>query len=95
MRVGKMKKFVARYVRKSGEELCTGDTALPKHRGPLLDQIKAWLAEAPEEQLRKMPNFLRASQLNPMAEKLEKRFNEIQQQSPNCTLTVAVGSNVL
>ncbi|XP_028281528.1 tumor necrosis factor receptor superfamily member 6B [Parambassis ranga] len=87
MRVGRMKKFVQRYIYKSGEERSTRDTNLPKQRGPLMDHIRMWLGEAREEDLKKLPLMLKATQLNTMAEKLLKRFNEIKQQSPDCRLS--------
>lgn len=65
-----------------------GATTVPKHRGPLQHQIKAWLAKAPVEQLKKVPEMLKASQLSSMAERLEKRVREIEQQAPNCSLTL-------
>ncbi|XP_047453742.1 tumor necrosis factor receptor superfamily member 6B-like isoform X2 [Mugil cephalus] len=71
------------YVPESGEER---PTTLPKQRGPLLDHIRRWLARAQEEQLRNLPE--RVSKLNTMAEKLEKRFSEIEQRIPNCTLSI-------
>ncbi|XP_068591790.1 tumor necrosis factor receptor superfamily member 6B-like [Cebidichthys violaceus] len=80
MRVIKMKRFVARYIHKSEEG------TLPKQRGPLMDQIRAWLAQAPEEQLKALPKMLQASQLCSLTDKLETIFKEIKQQSPNCTL---------
>lgn len=86
MRVAKMKKFVARYIHKSGVERRTRGTTVPRQRGPLLDEIRAWLAEAPIEQLRDLPKMLRDTQLTAVAEKLENRLNEIKQQSPVCTL---------
>lgn len=51
-----------------------------------MDQIRAWLAQAPEEQLKALPKMLKASQLCSLTEKLETIFKEIKQQSPNCTL---------
>lgn len=60
--------------------------SVPRQRGPLMQHIKAWLAEAPEEKLRKLPQMLRASQLNSVAEKLEKSLQEIEQKSPGCNL---------
>ncbi|XP_076593924.1 uncharacterized protein LOC143324980 [Chaetodon auriga] len=86
MRVAKLKKFVARYIHKSAEERRVSRTAHLRQRGPLQDQIRAWLAEAPEEQLEKLPEMLRAIQLSCMAEKLETRLTEIQQQTSNCTV---------
>ncbi|KAF1387664.1 hypothetical protein PFLUV_G00082290 [Perca fluviatilis] len=79
MRVPKMKIFVARYVH-------TSEEALPNHRGPLMDQIRAWLAQAPEEELKKLPQMLKASQLCSMQEKLETIVSDIKQHSPNCSL---------
>ncbi|XP_042346300.1 tumor necrosis factor receptor superfamily member 6B-like [Plectropomus leopardus] len=79
MRVAKMKTFVSTYIHKSGAG------TLPKHRGPLMDQIRAWIAQAPDEQLKKLPQMLKESQLCSMTEKLGKIVGDIQQQSPNCT----------
>ncbi|GAA6226862.1 tumor necrosis factor receptor superfamily member 6B-like [Lates japonicus] len=76
MRVAKMKKFVTRYINRS----------VPSQRDHLLNLIKTWLAEAPKEQLRQLPEMLKASQLNSMEEKLENRVQEIKQQSPECNL---------
>ncbi|TKS81834.1 Tumor necrosis factor receptor superfamily member 6B [Collichthys lucidus] len=73
------------YIR-SGQDRRIRDTVLPKQRGPLLDQIKAWLNDASVEQLKKLPGMLRDTQLTAMADKLEKRLSEIQQQTSNCTL---------
>ncbi|AWO96889.1 putative tumor necrosis factor receptor superfamily member 11B-like [Scophthalmus maximus] len=78
MRVAKMKRFVTRYI----------DKSVPRQRGPLLLQIRAWLAQAPEEQLRKLPQMLQMSQLSSMAEKLQKRLLEIKLQSPGCSLCI-------
>ncbi|XP_044063130.1 tumor necrosis factor receptor superfamily member 6B-like [Siniperca chuatsi] len=86
MRVAKMRKFVTRYIHKPRDKRCIGGT-VPRQRGPLLDQIRAWLAQAPTIELIKLPQMLRATQLSSMAEKLEKRLHEIEQQNPNCTLT--------
>ncbi len=77
-----------RFIHKSGTERRIRGAALPRQRGPLLDQIRAWLAEATEEQLSEVPKMLRDVQLNVMEEKLENRFKEIMQQSPNCTLAL-------
>ncbi|XP_040899418.1 tumor necrosis factor receptor superfamily member 6B-like [Toxotes jaculatrix] len=78
MRVAKLKKFVTRYIGKS----------VRRQRDLLLQQIKVWLAHAPEEQLRKLPQMLNASHCGSMAEKLEKRLLEIKQQNPGCSLTL-------
>lgn len=63
-----------RYAHKPGRPV-------PRHRGPLLDQIALWLSEVPLEQLRKLPEMLRATQLNSVADKLEKAVSAL-----NCTL---------
>lgn len=60
------------YIRRSGGARRIRGTALPRQRGPLQDQIRAWLVEAPNEQLEKLPEMLRAAQLTSLAEKLEK-----------------------
>uniref|UniRef100_UPI0037E8326B tumor necrosis factor receptor superfamily member 6B-like n=1 Tax=Semicossyphus pulcher TaxID=241346 RepID=UPI0037E8326B len=78
MPVQKMKRFVSRYVRRSAEE------SRPRHRGHLMDHIRAWLAEATHEQLTQLPVMLRALHFNSLTEKLEKRLSEIKHQSPNC-----------
>ncbi|XP_042278605.1 tumor necrosis factor receptor superfamily member 6B-like [Thunnus maccoyii] len=80
-RAGKLRKFVARYIRKSGEE------TLPQHKGPLLDEIREWLDKASVEELKKLPEMLKAVQLNSMTEKLEKRLDEIEQ-TLNCSLSL-------
>ncbi|XP_073341541.1 tumor necrosis factor receptor superfamily member 11B-like [Pagrus major] len=82
MRVTKIKKFVSRYIHKSGERHDM-HTPVSRQRGPLMDEIRAWLAGASQEQLKRLPEMLRATQLTAMAEKLEKRLEEIKQ-SPNC-----------
>ncbi|XP_039973303.1 tumor necrosis factor receptor superfamily member 6B-like [Xiphias gladius] len=79
IRVSKMKKFVTRYINKP----------VPRQRGPLLHQIRAWLSQATEEQLKKLPQMLKASQLNSIAEKLDRRLLEIQQLSHNCSLQLS------
>eukprot|EP00066_Takifugu_rubripes_P014521 XP_011603787.1 PREDICTED: tumor necrosis factor receptor superfamily member 11B-like [Takifugu rubripes] len=70
MRLGKMRKFVARYVSKPGRPIS-------RHRGTLLEQITLWLSEAPVEQLKKLPEVLRATQLNSLADKLEKTVSAL------------------
>lgn len=87
MRVSKIRKFVIRYVHDSEEDLCIGNSSVSKERGPLLEQILKWLHKTPVEQLRRMPQKLRNCQLNVMAGRLEKRLSDIQQLSPNCTLS--------
>ncbi|XP_047453806.1 tumor necrosis factor receptor superfamily member 6B-like [Mugil cephalus] len=85
MRVRRMKRFIHKYIQKSGEDRCA---TLPKKRGPLLDIIREWLVQAPEEELRKLPAKLKACDLRVMAEKLEKRLTEIKHGSLNCTLSI-------
>ncbi|XP_054478139.1 tumor necrosis factor receptor superfamily member 6B-like [Anoplopoma fimbria] len=80
----KMSKFVARYILKQE------DGTLSKQRDHLMDQIRKWLAQAPEEQLKELPKMLKASELGSMTKKLERTLNEIKQQSPNCTLLIDV-----
>ncbi|XP_068425780.1 tumor necrosis factor receptor superfamily member 6B-like [Clinocottus analis] len=80
IRVIKMKRFVARYIHKPQ------NGAHPKKREPLKDQIRAWLAHAPEEQLKALPKMLKASHICDLTDKLETVLNGIKQQSPNCTL---------
>ncbi|XP_047453835.1 tumor necrosis factor receptor superfamily member 11B-like isoform X2 [Mugil cephalus] len=80
MHVGRMKRFIHKYIQKSGEDRWA---TLPKKRGPLLDIIREWLVQAPEEELRKLPAKLKACDLRVMAEKLEKRLTKI-----NCTLSI-------
>ncbi|KAK2844323.1 hypothetical protein Q5P01_010982 [Channa striata] len=78
MRVTKMKKFVTRHIHKS----------VPRQRGLLMDEIRMWLARTPVEQLGKLPDMLRASQLDATAEKLHNKLRWIEQQSPNCVLNL-------
>ncbi|XP_060937882.1 tumor necrosis factor receptor superfamily member 6B-like [Limanda limanda] len=78
MRVVKMRRFVSRYINSSA----------PRQRGALMHLITAWLAQAPEEQLRKLPQMLKDSHLKTIAEKLEKRLMEIQHKIPNCSLNL-------
>lgn len=82
MRVGKMKKFVARYIIYQSDYT----TPIRPQRDALQNQIRAWLLQAPVEELRKLPQMLKATQLVSMSDKLRKRLNEIEQQTPNCTL---------
>lgn len=70
----------------SGRRRIRGSALRHRLRGPLLDQIKAWLVEAPQEKLKQLTEMMRAIQLNSMAEKLEKTLNEIEQQTSNCTV---------
>ncbi|KAI4811558.1 hypothetical protein KUCAC02_014439 [Chaenocephalus aceratus] len=85
MRVAKMTLFIASYIHKSEEGVHLSGTTLPKERGPLMDLILTWLAQAPEEQLKTLPLMLKASNLCHMKEKLEMVVDKMKQQSPNCT----------
>ncbi|XP_059195897.1 tumor necrosis factor receptor superfamily member 6B-like [Centropristis striata] len=80
LRPGRMKLFLTRYIQKAD------DVTLPGQRGPVLDQIRAWLAQATVEQLKSMPQMLTDSKLCVMREKLEKIVSDIKQQSPSCTV---------
>lgn len=60
--------------------------SVPRQRGPLLEQMTSWLAEARHERLRKLLETLRATQLNSLAKKLEKTLSDIQQRNPGCSL---------
>ncbi|KAM3615171.1 uncharacterized protein V6R79_024412 [Siganus canaliculatus] len=86
MRVAKMKNFVSRYIQKSRE--ARGRRTTAKQRGPLLGQIKAWLTTATKEELEKLPEMLRATQLKTVADNLEMRLREIRQQSSSCSESV-------
>ncbi|KAM9724407.1 tumor necrosis factor receptor superfamily member 11B-like [Menidia menidia] len=68
-RVRQLRRFVSRIIRKTGHECCT---TVPKERGPLLDQIRAWLSQAPAEHLRQLPKKLRDSHLTSMADKVDE-----------------------
>ncbi|RVE62392.1 hypothetical protein OJAV_G00156640 [Oryzias javanicus] len=81
--VGKMKRFVATFVRESRRK--SGLTYYLKSAGPL-ERIKAWLAKAPAEQLRQVPQMLRNSTLTSLADKIDRRLHDIMHQSPNCSL---------
>ncbi|XP_030249426.1 tumor necrosis factor receptor superfamily member 6B-like [Sparus aurata] len=84
MRVTKLRKFVTRYIYKSGEARRVRDTSVPRQRGLLMDEIRGWLAEASRDQLKRLPEMLRATQLTAMADKLDKRLEEIRQ-GGNCS----------
>ncbi|KAF7665965.1 hypothetical protein LDENG_00126050 [Lucifuga dentata] len=85
--VVKLKTFVNRYIPISSEDGCCRVMVLPEHRGLLLEQIKSWLVQAPVEQLKRVPQMFRVSRIFSLAEKIEKRFKEIEQQSLTCSLT--------
>ncbi|KAM7420431.1 hypothetical protein PAMA_014921 [Pampus argenteus] len=82
IRVTKLYKFVVRHIHKSGEKKCS------KERGPLTKAIREWLHQASVEELKKVPQILKALQNNSMTEKLEKRIGEIDQLVTNCSLTL-------
>ncbi|XP_034031126.1 tumor necrosis factor receptor superfamily member 11B-like [Thalassophryne amazonica] len=86
VRVRKMKKFVSRHIQEAGIPRRSRGTALHRQRVKLLEQIKAWLAHAPEEQLRQVPQMLTTSRLTSLADKLEKRLSDIQRHGSNCGL---------
>uniref|UniRef100_G3NU53 TNFR-Cys domain-containing protein n=1 Tax=Gasterosteus aculeatus aculeatus TaxID=481459 RepID=G3NU53_GASAC len=80
MRAVKIRKCIARHIHNAKEG------PLPKQRMALMDWIRARLAQAPKEQLNALPKMLKTSHFCTIAEKLETIFNEIKEQSPNCTL---------
>ncbi|CAN9514004.1 unnamed protein product [Ophioblennius macclurei] len=86
MGVRKIRRFV-RHNQNSEMERCISDTSASKQRGPLLVQIREWIDNTSVEELRKMPQILTSYQLTPMAEQLKKRFSEIKELNPNCTLS--------
>ncbi|XP_054638068.1 tumor necrosis factor receptor superfamily member 6B-like [Dunckerocampus dactyliophorus] len=89
MRAVKMRRFVHKYINRlsKGKQIIRVGFALQQQRGHLLDQIKGWLHQAPKEQLEKLPHILRTTQLSSMVDKLDKRLREIEQQTPNCSLS--------
>lgn len=62
--------------------------SLPRTKGPLLELIQVWLAEAPRNELTKLPERLKEAQLCLISEKLDLVLSEIKQQNPDCTLVV-------
>ncbi|MEQ2287842.1 hypothetical protein AMECASPLE_016833 [Ameca splendens] len=80
-----LKRFVHRILHKKEDE-CNGDSALPNRKGPLVDQIIAWLAQASAEQLKELPKTLRLPQFSSIGNKLDSILNEIKQQNPGCSL---------
>ncbi|KAM4580042.1 uncharacterized protein PAE49_005086 isoform 2-T2 [Odontesthes bonariensis] len=82
-RVRQLRRVFGRIIRKSEKASCTERTTLPKEEGLLLDQITAWLSQAPVEQLRQLPKQLRDSKLTSMADKLDERLSEIRHHSRN------------
>lgn len=61
---------------------------LPRTRGPLLNQIKDWLAEAPRDEVLQLPGRLREPPFRSISEELDKLLCEIELQNPGCSLTV-------
>ncbi|XP_015239384.1 PREDICTED: tumor necrosis factor receptor superfamily member 6B-like [Cyprinodon variegatus] len=81
-----LKIFIHRVLHKQREDDCPGDSALPKQRGPLLNQIRAWLAQASVEQLKELPKTVRVLKLTSIEIKLEKIILEIKERNPSCSL---------
>ncbi|KAM4569041.1 tumor necrosis factor receptor superfamily member 6B-like [Fundulus diaphanus] len=81
-----LKRFIHRIVHKKQEDDCPGDSALPNQRGPLVDQIRAWLAQASAEQLKEVPKTLRIAQCGSIEIKLDRMLEEIKQHHPSCSL---------
>uniref|UniRef100_A0A3P9P0P5 TNFR-Cys domain-containing protein n=1 Tax=Poecilia reticulata TaxID=8081 RepID=A0A3P9P0P5_POERE len=75
-----------RIIHKDQEDDFTGDSALPKQRGPLVDVIRAWLAQATPEQLKELAKTMRNSQFSSIGTKLESILDEIKQRNPTCSL---------
>lgn len=75
-----------RYINKAVTRRDLGCTPIPKQKGLLLEKIKDWVATTSKEQLKKLPEMLRATQLNHVAKELERALVEIEQQIPNCTV---------
>lgn len=84
MRITKMKKFISRIVHKRNVSMNT----LPRNKGDLLDQIKVWLAEAPRDELMKLPERLRDTQFRSIPDKLDELLCEIARQNQDCNLEV-------
>ncbi|XP_041844967.1 tumor necrosis factor receptor superfamily member 6B-like isoform X2 [Melanotaenia boesemani] len=85
-RVRQQKRFVSRIICKSGQESCEDDV-LHQDGGLLLDQIKAWVAHIPVKKLQHLPTELKDAHLSSIAEKLNKRLNDIKH-FPNCSIIV-------
>ncbi|KAM4735269.1 tumor necrosis factor receptor superfamily member 6B-like [Anableps anableps] len=81
-----LKGFVHRIIHKEQENGWNAESALPKQRGPLVDQIRAWLAQASAEQLKELPEIMKAHQFCSISTKLESILNEIKRQNPRCSL---------
>ncbi|XP_027865033.1 tumor necrosis factor receptor superfamily member 6B-like [Xiphophorus couchianus] len=81
-----LKRLIHKIIHKNQEDDCTGDSALPKQRGPLVDVIRAWLAQASAEQLKMLAKSMRDSQFSSIGTKLESILDEIKQQDPTCSL---------
>ncbi|XP_017265396.1 tumor necrosis factor receptor superfamily member 6B [Kryptolebias marmoratus] len=85
MRRRDLKRFVHRIIQKADED--SVEVPLTKQRGPLLDHIRTWLAQAQVHQLKELPKALKDADLSFMADRLDKKLSEISQQNPACSLT--------
>ncbi|XP_007571184.1 tumor necrosis factor receptor superfamily member 6B-like [Poecilia formosa] len=81
-----LKRLIHKIIHKDQEDDFTGDSALPKQRGPLVDVIRVWLAQATSEQLKQLAKTMRNSQFSSIGTKLESIFDEIKQRNPTCSL---------
>ncbi|XP_013869694.1 tumor necrosis factor receptor superfamily member 6B [Austrofundulus limnaeus] len=84
MRRRDLKRFVHRIIHRSDEDYV--DMSFTRQRGPLLDQIRSWLAQAPVHQLKELPKTLRDSDLSSVADRLHNKLSEIKRQNPTCSL---------
>lgn len=62
--------------------------ALPNNKGDLLDLINVWLAEAPRDELLKLPERLRGTQFRSIPDKLDELRCRIALQNQDCSLEV-------
>lgn len=81
-----LKRFVHRIIHNKQEDDWIGESALPRQRGPLVDQIRAWLTQASVEQLKDLPKTLRGPHFGSIRTKLDSFLNEMKQQNPSCSL---------
>ncbi|XP_054898112.1 tumor necrosis factor receptor superfamily member 6B-like [Poeciliopsis prolifica] len=77
-----LKRLIHKVIHKNQED----DSALPKQRGPLVDMIRAWLAQASAEQLKELVKTMRDPQFSSIGTRLESILDEIKQQNPTCSL---------
>ncbi|XP_061801186.1 uncharacterized protein [Nerophis lumbriciformis] len=88
MHMVKMKRFFRRFQSSEKRHTFLSRSFLHhEQRGPLLDRIKELLHQAPRNHLKKLPRFLKQSELSSMVKKLDKKLKEIEQQTPNCSLS--------